>query len=88
MHKESARKFNAGSQHERDRQMSSQKKNRLIYFSQQEEFVIEKSKEAWDRGARWQEKACMILSEGNIVELQFIYVVMLCDYFCDGPAPV
>ena len=51
----------------------------IAAYPKQEEFVIEKSKEAWDRGAHWQEKACMIFSEGNADKLQFIYVVMLCD---------
>ena len=30
-------------------------------------------------------KAFMIFSDGNVVQLQFPYVVMLCDLFCDGP---
>ena len=48
-------------------------------ISGEEDFVIEKFKEAWDIRACWQEKPSMIFSKGNFVKLQFLYVEMLCD---------
>ena len=39
---------------------------------EQEEFVIENSKEAWDRGEHWQEKACIFSPKEMLLSYNFL----------------